>query len=101
MYDCQTDRYTEFSFSQAQTAAAHSLQGELTALPIPDQDPTPAFDALEALARRHGYRVERCDVSVKVRGVQLTDALNFNACFGEQLVINCDLRRIQPVSFRT
>jgi hypothetical protein len=99
MYDCQNDRYTEFSFSQAQITAAHNLLGELTALPIPRQDPTPAFDALEALARRHGYQVERCNGSVKVVGVQLADALNFNACFGAQLVINCDLRRAQPVRF--
>lgn len=99
MYDCQSDRYTEFSLSDSQTTSAHSLLGELTAHAIHDQNPYAAFDALEALARRHGYQVERGEASLKVIGVHLADALNFNACFGEQLVINCDLRRAQPVRF--
>lgn len=101
MYDCESDRYTEFSyeFTGAQRPAKHCLQGELTARPISGQQAQPAFDALEALARRHGYQVQRSDAWLKVSGVQLADALNFNACFGEQLVIDCQLQRALPVRF--
>jgi hypothetical protein len=99
MYDCQTDRYTDFSLAHPQGAVKHSLQGTLTAHPLPFQAPAAAFDALEALAFRHGYEVERCDNKLKVVGINLADALNFNACFASQLVIDCDLRHARPVPF--
>lgn len=99
MYDCQTDRYTDFTLSQPQGAVKHSLQGTLTAHLLPSQDPLAALDALEAQALSRGYAVERCDSKLKVVGINLADALNFNACFASQLVIDCDLRHARPVPF--
>jgi hypothetical protein len=100
MYDCQSDRYTEFSSTRESSAACHSLRGTLTAHPLPEQNHETAFDALEALARRHGYGVQRAERQLQVQGIHLSDALAFNSRFAAELVIDCDLRHAQPVEFQ-
>lgn len=100
MYDCQSDRYTEFASTSAAIAPSHSLRGVLTAHPLPERDHEPAFDALEALARRYGYLVQRAGRKLQVEGIHLADALAFNSRFATELVIDCDLRHAQPVEFQ-
>ncbi|KZE25944.1 hypothetical protein EV683_10443 [Crenobacter luteus] len=95
MYDCQSDRYTDFS-APTPASANLALTGSLTARAA-GRDAHDALAALAAHAERLGHAVERAADAVRVDGLGLADALALNAAHGATLLIDCDLRARRAV----
>jgi len=96
MYDCQEDRYTDFAITPRQSAPA--LTGSLTASAA-----NPALrhklTELAAYATERGLEIHLQQGTLQIIALSLTEALNINARFGNDLLISCHLRRDPPARF--
>lgn len=99
MYDCQEDRYTDFSFVDFDSVGRpRPLSGSLVALALPSQAPS-TLQALADFAAAQGYQLEHAPQQLLIHDVSFTDALAINQRFGDDLIISCDLRRSPPAHF--
>jgi len=99
MYDCQNDRYTDFSVNgYASAARPRPLCGQVTATAASTGE-QPELIALLQFAGELGYSANLAHDTVTLDEVSLSDALAINARFGTQLVISADLRRSPPIRF--
>ncbi|MCW3479317.1 hypothetical protein OL229_07020 [Neisseriaceae bacterium JH1-16] len=99
MYDCQNDRYTDFSVNDyASTTRPRPLCGSVTATAAASGEQAELI-ALMQFVGELGYSANLDHDTVSLDEVSLGDALAINARFGATLVISADLRRNPPIRF--
>ncbi|SCK30551.1 hypothetical protein [Vogesella sp. LIG4] len=96
MYDCQEDRYTDFATAPQTTTPA--LRGTLTARVL-GSNAKPRLTELAAYATERNLDIALQQGTLTIDDLTLTEALNINARFGNELVISCHLRCDPPAHF--
>jgi len=96
MYDCQEDRYTDFN--TAPQIAPPALRGKLTARALSSTH-KPRLTELAAYATERQLDISLQQGTLSIDDLTLTEALNINARFGNELIISCHLRCDPPAHF--